>query len=177
MADCLLDHNLCKNFQNVCKENVFLTQEAQSEQVIEDDNLLHVGDQLPGEDESLPHKDLLLSGDALPPGESLLLPDEDLPLPSEVIHLSDEEQLLPSADHLEPGEDPPNKPKSKHVKRKTKKVSKKKEAALKCPWTRNHANKTSLKKDNTILNMRVTDRYGVPAAGLQVVTRRTYKDI
>ena len=90
MADCLLDHNFCKNFQKVCKENVFLTQEAQSEQVIEDDNLLHVGDQLPGEDESLPHEDFLLSGDALPPGESLLLPDEDLPLPSEVIRSSDE---------------------------------------------------------------------------------------
>ena len=46
-----------------------------------------------------------------------------------------------------------------------------------CPWKRNHSSKASLKGNNTILNLAVTDMYGVPAAGLQVITRRTYKDI
>ena len=46
-----------------------------------------------------------------------------------------------------------------------------------CPWKRNHGSKASLKKDNTIMNVPVTGRYGVPAAGLQVITRRTYQDI
>ena len=47
----------------------------------------------------------------------------------------------------------------------------------KCLWKRNHASKASLKQSNTIMKLSVTDTYGVPAAGLQVITRRTYKDI
>ena len=55
--------------------------------------------------------------------------------------------------------------------------AKAKHAADSCPWKRNHASKASLKENNTILNLAVTDMYGVPAAGLQVITRRTNKDI
>ena len=46
-----------------------------------------------------------------------------------------------------------------------------------CPWSRNHASKATLKKDKKIQNLAVTDRFGVPAAGLQVFIRRTYQDI
>ena len=66
-----------------------------------------------------------------------------------------------------------NKRKPDNVKK-----SKKKEAAvLACPWTKNHESKASLKEDGTILKIPVEDKFGVPAAGLQVLTRRTYKDI
>ena len=46
----------------------------------------------------------------------------------------------------------------------------------KCVWHRNHTNKTSLKNNSTIQNLHVIDSYGVPAAGLQVITRSN-KDI
>ena len=66
-----------------------------------------------------------------------------------------------------------NKRKPDNVKK-----SKKKEAAvLVCPSTKNHESKASLKKDGTILKIPAEDKFGVPAAGLQVLTRRTYKDI
>jgi hypothetical protein len=50
--------------------------------------------------------------------------------------------------------------------------SKKKEAFLKCPWTRNHTSKESHKAEKT-----VTGEFGVPAPGLQVITRRSNRDM
>ena len=47
----------------------------------------------------------------------------------------------------------------------------------KCVWHKNHTNKSSLKNNSTIQNLHVIDSYGVPAAGLQVITRRSNKDI
>ena len=144
MADCLLDHDLCKNFQKVCQENPSPPQahQVQSDQVA--DGALHV-DPLPGEDPV----HLLQHDDAV-----LVLGDDEDHQPADV----------PAA---QPSERKDN----------SKRINKKKAAAEKCPWTGNHASKASLKKDNTIQNLSVTDRYGVPAAGLQVVTRRTYQDI
>ena len=61
--------------------------------------------------------------------------------------------------------------------KKKKKGIQKREAFLKCPWTKNHANKTSLSSRKTIQNLTVTDKFGVPAAGLQVITRRSNRDM
>ena len=63
------------------------------------------------------------------------------------------------------------------ILRKPKKVNKKREAYRKCPWSKNHAGKASLEQDRTILNLAVSDQFGVPSAGLQVLTRRSYQDM
>lgn len=67
--------------------------------------------------------------------------------------------------------------KSKAEKLKTKKVNKNREAYRKCPWSKNHTSKASLKQDKTILNLPVLDQFGIPSAGLQVITRRSYQDM
>ena len=67
--------------------------------------------------------------------------------------------------------------KNQEQSRKNHQGSKKKEAFLKFTWTRNHASKDSLKAEKTIQNLSVTDQFGVPAAGLQVITRRSNRDM
>ena len=53
----------------------------------------------------------------------------------------------------------------------------KKKPMPKCLWNNYHSNKLSLKNDSTIQNIPVIDNFGVPAAGLQVITRKSNKDI
>ena len=68
--------------------------------------------------------------------------------------------------------------KSKAGKSKsTAKLENKREAYRKCPWSKNHKNKATLIKKKTIMNLPVLDKFGTPAAGLQVLTRRSYQDM
>ena len=60
---------------------------------------------------------------------------------------------------------------------KPKRIKRKKDDIMKCPWLKNHESKLTLHKDKIIMGLAVKDKFGVPAAGLQVLTRRTYKDI
>ena len=85
-------------------------------------------------------------------------PAEDPGVPDVDVHVIDDE------DAHHPAEVTHGEPVGEVSK---KKKSKRKAAAEECPWSRNHASKATLKKD----------RFGVPEAGLQVVTRRTYQDI
>ena len=177
MADCLSDHDLCKNFKNACQAqesvNLQLPEEQPRVDLTEDDD------------------DQLVSGSELGqlrPEESRSLLEEDPPLSEKVIEEGQQEtedQILSmqvgekdhhSQDQLEEKRNENRILKKSQVKKK-RKVNKKEEAALKCPWTQNHASKASLKKDNTIRNLSVVDEYGIPAAGLQVITRRSYQDI
>lgn len=143
MADCLLNHSLCKDFVKVCQANVPRPQASlvQPVQVTEE----VVPGQLFGHDQ--------LAGAVEEPGD--VHPHDD-------VH---DVQTAGVSSELS----------GKEVS--DKRVKKKKAAAEKCPWTRNHESKASLKKDKTIQNLSVTDRFGIPAAGLQVITRRTNKDI
>ena len=69
--------------------------------------------------------------------------------------------------------DPAGQSKAKKVK----KVNKKREAYRRCPWSKNHMSKASLKQSKSILNLTVLDQFGIPSAGLQVLTRRSYQDM
>ena len=160
MADCLVDHNLCKHFENALQK---------TENQVQTDQVTGNADLLPQQDH-LPHE---LDAEQ----DQQLVEDDDL-LSSEV-HITYKEGV--DEVHLVQNPVQTNEvmveTREKVTNTSQAKVNKKRAASRKCPWTKYHASKEILKKDKTIQSLRVVDSFGIPAAGLQVVTRRAYKDI
>ena len=162
MSSCLSDHNLCQHFKAACLSNANLPvpgDEAEPEAANENDLI-----QLGAQEEPLP----VLNSQ----------PDQVLGDRNDIMQFESGSAEAGEAAKVVESEEPialvaENRKKAEKVKK-----SKKREVAvLACPWTKNHESKASLQKDGTILKIPVEDKFGVPAAGLQVLTRRTYRDI
>ena len=184
MLDCLLDHNNCRNFHNFCQESFNLpqqTEESQSQDVEQDvpEGEHHV--QLL-EDGQPDHQ---IGQEELPRehGHQELVSQEDRQ--QSVEEQSDAEQVLELVENeketqetVAPVQQTLGHTKSKKaLKKSPKRMNKKREAYNKCPWLKNHASKASLKDAGTILNLPVSDQFGVPNAGVRMLTRRSYQDM
>ena len=165
MASCLKDHNLCKHFKNACHSNANL---PVSEDTIHNEEV--AVDDLPGADD-----------------DSLRVPDHDWQavqvieepeyelLQCESGAVLREDLLCQATEEVERQD-----PKTAEVKKRTnaknvKKINKRNESFLKCPWTKNHESKSTLNKEKTILKLAVKDKFGVPAAGLQVLEQENLR--
>ena len=160
MADCLLDHNLCQNFRSACQQNPNLPapDQPQAGEVLDGD-----GDQHGGEEEHPVEHGL--------EGEIHEQAVGEVELVTEVV-----EVIQSDREGEKKGNSLEGRKKAKQPS-KQKRCEKKKSAFMKCPWPKNHNSKASLKSTKTILNLAVTEQYGTPAAGLQVITRRSYQDM
>ena len=147
MTKCLADHNLCQNFETAMQEE--------------------------GKNASLPEPHTDLSLEDAEGADHMQLVTGDA-----AVHGADPhtDGLLQQEEGIDLGQE--------HIRQKTpnkkcppKKCSTKKGPTKKCPWPRYHTSKESLKANNSIRNLRVVERFGVPAAGLQVITRRAYQDM
>ena len=172
MANCLADHNLCQNFETALQEqdeNVDLPEQVHVEVPHHDPSL----EDLEGADHLQ-----LVTGDAdtILHQHCHLLDVHDADLHNE--HVGHNAQHLQHATGGQQQEGPDLGQENIRKKALTKKkCPPKKCPTKKCPWSRYHTSKESLKANNSIRNLRVVERFGVPAAGLQVITRRNYKDM
>ena len=141
MADCLLDHDKCKNFQKVCQNtDSVLPISVQPEQV----DIVHpLLETRPADEPDVLHDAALVNVQSDQVAEVDLVNPMPEPQPAEDPGVPDVD-VIDDEDAHHPAEVTHGEPVREVSK---KKKSKRKAAAEVCPWSRNHASKATLKKD------------------------------